>query len=126
MKIDLSKYPPGTKFKLCNEKIVTLIGKSFVNGNYVIEYPNGDLRSRNQEGKISSGHSEFNIASVIQPDKYLVSFCRKDNTLDTEIVTEPQTLTAEYLLTNLQNKFTVGALGDSIPVKILSWSKIEE
>jgi hypothetical protein len=64
--------------------------------------------------------------SVIQPDKYLVSFCRKDNTLDTEIITEPQALTAEHLLTNLQNRFALGALGDSIPVKVLSWSKIEE
>ena len=125
MKIDLSKYPPGTKLKLRNEKIVTLVGKSFANSNYMIEYSNGDIGYRNQEGRHST-EPAWNVMSVIQPDKYLVSFCRKDNTLDTEIVTEPQTLTAEYLLTNLQNKFTVGALGDSIPVKILSWSKIEE
>lgn len=125
MKIDLSKYPPGTELKLRNEKIVTLVGKSFANNNYVIEYPNGDLGYRNQEGK-HSDKPEWNVMSIIQPDKYLVSFCRKDNSLDTEIVMEPQALTAEYLLTNLQNKFTVGALGDSIPVKILSWSKIEE
>lgn len=125
MKIDLSKYQPGTELKLRNEKIVTLIGKSFVNDKYVIEYPNGDIGYRNQEGRHSTT-PELNVASVIQPDKYLVSFCRKDNTLDTEIVTEPQVLTSEYLLTDLQGKFALGALGDSIPVKILSWSKIEE
>lgn len=125
MKIDLSKYPPGTELKLRNGKIVTLIGKSFVNDKYVIEYTNGEIGYRNQEGKYP-GTPELNIVSVIQPDKYLVSFCRKDNTLDTEIVTEPPILTSEYLLMDLQSKFALGALGDSIPVKILSWSKIEE
>jgi hypothetical protein len=127
MKIDLSKYPPGTKFQLGNKRIVTLVRKSFVNDNYIIEHSNGDLKTRNQKGKCSAqSQSEWDIESVIQPDKYLVSFCRKDNTLDTEIITEPQVLTAEHFLTNLQNRFTLGALGDSIPVKVLSWSKIEE
>lgn len=88
MKIDLSKYPPGTELKLCNEKIVTLVGKSYANSNYVIEYPNGDIGYRNQEGRHST-KPELNVMSIIQPDKYLVSFCRKDNSLDTEIVTEP-------------------------------------
>ena len=125
MKIDLSKYSPGTELKLCNGKRVTLIGKSFARDGYIIEHPNGELGFRNQEGKCSP-QSDVNIESVIQPDKYLVSFCRKDNTLDTEIITEPQALTAEHLLTNLQNRFALGALGDSIPVKVLSWSKIEE
>ena len=125
MKIDLSKYPLGTELKLRNEKIVTLVGKSFANDNYVIKYSNGDLGYRNQEGKHST-KPELNVMSVIQPDKYFVSFCRKDNTLDTEIITEPQALTSEHLLTNLQNRFALGALGDSIPVKVLSWSKIEE
>ena len=125
MKIDLSKYPPGTELKLRNEKIVTLVGKSYANSNYVIEYPNGDIGYRNQEGRHST-KPELNVMSVIQPDKYLVSFCRKDNSLDTEIVKEPQALTHEYFLNDLQGKFALGALGDSIPVKILSWSKIEE
>lgn len=125
MKIDLSKYPPGTELKLCNGKRVTLIGKSFARDGYIIEHPNGELGFRNQEGKCSP-QSDVNIESVIQPDKYLVSFCRKDNTLDTEIVRGPQALTHEYFLTILQNRFALGALGDSIPAKILSWSKIEE
>ena len=125
MKIDLSKYPPGTELKLRNEKIVTLVGKSFANNNYMIEYSNGDIGYRNQEGKHST-KPEWNVISIIQPDKYLVSFCRKDNSLDTEIVTEPQALTREHFLNDLQGKFALGALGDSIPVKILSWSKIEE
>ena len=126
MKIDLSKYQPGIKLKLCNGKIVTLIGKSFNNNKYVIEYSEGDLGYRNQEGEHSS-KGELNVASVIQPDKYLVSFCRKDGTLDTQIVTDPQALTPEYLLIHLQGKSSLlRALGDKIPVKILSWSKIEE
>ena len=125
MKIDLSKYPPGTELKLRNEKIVTLVGKSYANSNYVIEYPNGDIGYRNQEGRHST-KPELNVMSIIQPDKYLISFCRKDNSLDTEIVIEPQALTHEYFLNDLQGKFALGALGDSIPVKILSWSKIEE
>lgn len=125
MKIDLSKYPPGTELKLRNEKIVTLVGKSYANSNYMLEYPNGDIGYRNQEGRHST-RPELNVMSIIQPDKYLVSFCRKDNSLDTEIVIEPQALTHEYFLNDLQGKFALGALGDSIPVKILSWSKIEE
>ena len=127
MKIDLSKYPPGTQFKLKNGHTVTLIGKSVaIEDRYVLEYDDdGNIITRFEDGKHHTT-SDYDIELVIQPDKYLVSFCRKNNTLDTEIVTEPQTLTAEYFLTNLQNKFTVGALGDSIPVKILSWSKIEE
>lgn len=124
MKIDLSKYPPGTELKLCNGKRVTLIGKSFARNGYIIEHLNGELGFRNQEGKCSP-QSDVNIESVIQPDKYLVSFCRKDNTLDTEIVIEPQSLTSEYLLNNLRDRFALGGLGDSIPMKILSWSKIE-
>ncbi len=127
MKIDLSKYPPGTKFKLRSGATVTLIGKSnAVENRYIVEYDDdGNIVTRSGDGK-HRGSSDYDIESVIQPDKYLVSFCRKDNSLDTEIITEPQAFTAEYLLTNLQNRFALGALGDSIPVKILSWSKIEE
>ena len=130
MKIDLSKYPPGTKLKLKNGEIVFLIGKCYTKeheSEYVIEH-NGwqALGYRRRDGTHPLCESPQYIESVIQPNKYLVSFCRKDSTLNTEIITEPQALTAEYLLTNLQNRFTLGALGDSIPVKILSWSKIEE
>ena len=125
MKIDLSKYPPGTKLKLRNEKIVTLVGKSFANSNYMIEYSNGDIGYRNQEGRHST-EPAWNVMSVIQPDKYLVSFRRKSGVFDTEIVVEPQVLTSEYFLENLQSKFALGVLGMSIPEKVLSWSKIEE
>ena len=127
MKINLSKYPPGTKFKLKNGATVTLIGKSnAIEDRYIVEYDDdGNIVTRSGDGK-HRGSSDYDIESVIQPDKYLVSFCRKDNTLDTEIITEPQALTAEHLLTNLQNRYALGALGDSIPVKVLSWSKIEE
>lgn len=126
MKIDLSKYPHGTKFKLRNGYTITLIGKSAtIEDRYIMEYNDGQITTRFSDGKHQTT-SDFDIELVIQPDKYLVSFCRKDNTLDTEIITEPQVLTAEYLLSNLQSRFALGALGDSIPVKILSWSKIEE
>ena len=125
MKIDLSKYPPGTKFQLCNKKIVTLIGKSFAKDGYIIEHSNGELGFRNQEGKCSP-QSDVNIESAIQPDKYLVAFRRKSGEIDTEIVVEPQVLKSDYFLKNLHGKYALGALGMSIPEKILSWSKIEE
>ena len=127
MKIDLSKYPPGTKFKLKNGAIVTLIGKSnAIENRYIVEYDDdGNIVTRSGDGK-HRGSSDYDIESVIQPDKYLVSFRRKSGVIDTEIVAEPQVLTSEYFLNNLQGKFTLGALGMSVPVKILSWSKIEE
>ena len=125
MNIDLSKYSPGTKFQLGNKKIVTLIGKSFAKDGYVIEHPNGELGFRNQEGKCSL-QSDANIESVIQPEKYLVAFRRKSGVIDTETVVEPPLLTSNYLLLNLQEKFSEGKLGISVPEKILSWSKIKE
>lgn len=130
MKIDLSKYPPGTKLKLNNGEIVFLIGKCHTKdheSDYVIEH-NGwqGLGYRRQDGTHPFCESPQYVESVIQPDKYLVSFCRKDNTLNTEIVMGPQALTHKYFLNNLLGKYALGALGDSIPVKILSWSKIEE
>ena len=126
MKIDLSKYPPGTKFKSAKGDVITLIGKSSaIDDRYILEYDNGgQIITRYRDGKHET-NSDYDIKSVIQPDKYLVSFCRKDNTLDTEIVIKPQSLTSEYLLNNLRDRFALGGLGDSIPMKILSWSKIE-
>ena len=126
MKIDLSKYPPGTKFKSAKGDVITLIGKSSaIDDCYILEYDDGgQIITRYSDGKHKT-NSDYDIKSVIQPDKYLVSFCRKDNTLDTEIVVEPQSLTSEYLLNNLRDRFALGGLGDSIPMKILSWSKIE-
>ena len=126
MKINLSKYPPGTKFKSAKGHEITLIGKSStIDDRYILEYDDGgQIITRYSDGKHET-NSDYDIKSVIQPDKYLVSFCRKDNTLDTEIVVEPQSLTSEYLLNNLRDRFALGGLGDSIPMKILSWSKIE-
>lgn len=127
MKIDLSKYPPGTKFKLKNGQLAMLVGDSpYRKGIYIVEYGDkgGHVDFASQDGYII--FQDLHIESVIQPDKYLVSFCRKDNTLNTEIVMGPQALTHKYFLNNLLGKYALGALGDSIPVKILSWSKIEE
>lgn len=127
MKIDLSKYPPGTKFKLKNGAVVTLVGKSTtIDGRYILEYDDdGQIITRFGDGKHGT-YSEYDIELVIQPDKYLVSFRRKSGVIDTEIVIGPQVLTDEYLLIDLKNKYTLGALGMSIPEKVLSWSKIEE
>lgn len=127
MKIDLSKYQPGTEFKLKNGAAVTLIGKSAaVEDRYILEYNyDGQIITRFGDGKHQT-NSEYDIESVVQPDKYLVSFRRKSGIADSTIVIEPKVLTSEYLLTHLQEKFALGALGNSTPEKILSWSKIEE
>lgn len=122
MKIDLSKYPPGTKFKLYNEKIVTLIGKSFADDGYIIEYSDGDLGHRNQEGKYSGNQSELNIKSVIQPDKYLVSYKDMSDTIRTIVVVDPKALNIDYLYGYIKSVTS----GYRQPYDILSWSKIEE
>ena len=122
MKIDLSKYPPGTKFKLYNEKIVTLIGKSFADDGYIIEYSDGDLGHRNQEGKYSGNQSELNIESVIQPDKYLVSYKDLSDTIRTIVVVDPKSLTIDYFYESIKSVTS----GYRQPCDILSWSKIEE
>lgn len=122
MKIDLSKYPPGTKFKLCNEKIVTLVGKSFADSGYIIEYTDGDLGHRNQDGKYSGNRSELNIESVIQPDKYLVSYKDLSNTIRTIVVVDPKSLTTDSFYEAVKSVTTE----NRHPYDILSWSKIEE
>lgn len=127
MKIDLSKYQPGTQFKLKNGAIVTLIGKSATaDDRYILEYNyDGQIITRFGDGKHQT-NSEYDIESVVRPEKYLVAFRRKSGVIDTETIVEPQILTPNYLLLNLQEKFSEGKLGISMPVKILSWSKIKE
>lgn len=127
MQIDLSKYQLGTKFKLKNGHTVILVGKSAaIEDRYILEYhDDGHIITRFRDGKHHTT-SSYDIESVIQPDKYLVSFRRKSGVIDTEIVVEPQVLTSDYFLKNLHGKFALGALGMSIPEKILSWSKIKE
>lgn len=132
MKIDLSKYPPGTKFKLCNEKIVTLIGKSFTSRGYIIEYPNGNLGRRDQEGKQQPVQSEWDIASVFKSNKYLVSYLTERDEIGTIVlpIENPKALNEAFLLSIVSCK--TSSMMDMIPgcsncaVKILSWSKIEE
>lgn len=121
MKIDLSKYPPGTELKLCNGKRVILIGKSFTRDGYIIEHPNGELGFRNQEGKCSP-QSNVNIESVIQPDKYLVSYKDQSDTIRTIVVVDPQSLTTDSFYESIKSVTT----GYRQPYDILSWSKIEE
>lgn len=128
MKIDLSKCPPGTRFKLKNGQLAMLVGDSpYRKGIYIVEYGDkgGHVDFSSQDGYII--FQDLHIESVIQPDKYLVSFCRKDGTVDTIVVTNPTELTPEhFLLMCLRSECGLVGIGESVPEKILSWSKIEE
>lgn len=122
MEIDLSKYAPGTKLKLKNGTIVTLVGKSFTSDNYIIEYSHSELGYRNQEGKHPINKSELNIESVIQPDKYLVAYKDQSDTTRTIVVVDPKSLTTDYFYKAIKSVTS----GYRQPYDILSWSKIEE
>lgn len=135
MKIDLSKYPPGTKFKLKNGETVVLVSKSQISNDYLVEsirdeylpsYP--AVTYRTQDG--IAAIEKYNIESVIQPDKYLVFYLTKSKEFKTEIILAPSVLTAETFLNAviILNSPKWECFGDDseYPVKILSWSKIEE
>ena len=120
MKIDLSKYPPGTKFKLDNGQLAMLVGDSpYRKGIYIVEY--GD----------KGGYVDFSSQDgyIIFQDlhKYLVSFKCEDTTIGTTTIINPVHLTADDLLLLLRVQYVLGTLkGDSKPSQVLSWSKIEE
>ena len=122
MKIDLSKYQHGTKFKLKNGTIVTLVRKSFTCDSYIIEYSHSEVGYRNQEGKHPINKSELNIESVIQPDKYLVAYKDQSDTIRTIVVIDPQSLTTDYFYEAIK----LVTSGYRQPYDILSWAKIEE
>lgn len=131
MKIDLSKYPPGTKFKLRNGKLAMLVGESpYRKGIYIIEYGDkgGHVDFSSRDGYII--FQDLYIESVIQPDKYLVFYLTKSKEFKTETILAPSVLTAETFLNAiiLLNSPKWECFGDDseYPVKILSWSKIEE
>lgn len=126
MKIDLSKYPPGTKLKLKNGEIVFLIGKCHTKdheSDYVIEH-NGwqGLGYRKQDGTHPLCESPQYVESVIQPDKYLVSYKALSGIIHTIVVVNPQSLTTDSFYESIKSV----TFRDREPDEILSWSKIEE
>lgn len=123
MKIDLSKYPPGTKFKLKNGKLAMLVGESpYRKGIYIIEYGDkgGYVDFSSRDGYII--FQDLHIESVIQPDKYLVSYKALSGIIRTIIVVDPKSLTIDAFYESVKSVTT----GDRQPYDILSWSKIEE
>lgn len=130
MKIDLSKYPPGTKFKLKNGETVILVGKSHISDDYLIEHirdkysmPDRPAATyRQQNGTTGITNREYDIESVIQPDKYLVSYKDLSDTIRTIVVVDPKSLTTNSFYESVKAVTS----GYRKPFDILSWSKIEE
>lgn len=123
MKIDLSKYPPGTKFKLENGQLAMLVGDSpYRKGIYIVEYGDkgGHVDFASQDGLII--FQDLYIQSVIQPDKYLVSYKTLSGIIRTIVVVDPKSLTTDAFYEYIKSVTT----GDRQPYDILSWSKIEE
>lgn len=130
MKIDLSKYPPGTKFKLKNGETVVLVGKSKISPDYLIEH----IRDKyympdcpavtyiHQNGTTAATTDKYDIESVIQPDKYLVSYKALSGIIHTIIVVDPKSLTTDSFYEAVKSVTTENRQ----PYDILSWSKIEE
>lgn len=123
MEIDLSKYQPGTKFKLKNGAIITLIGKSVtVDDRYILEYDDdGQIITRFGNGKHQLV-SDWDIKSVIQPDKYLVAYKDQSDITRTIVVVDPKSLTTDSFCKAIKSVTS----GYRQPYDILSWSKIKE
>ena len=134
MKIDLSKYPPGTKFKLKNGETVILVGKSQISDDYLIEHIRDKyhipdcpaVTYRQQNGTAAAKTEKYDIESVIQsviqPDKYLVSYKALSGIIRVIVVVDPKSLTTDAFYESVKSVTT----GDRQPYDILSWSKIEE
>lgn len=134
MKIDLSKYPPGTKFKLKNGETVVLVGKSQISNEYLVEFIRDKyhisdgpaVTYRRQDGTANNPTEKYDIESVIQSviqsDKYLVSYKDQSDTIRTIVVVDPKSLTTDSFYEFIESVTS----GYSRPYDILSWSKIEE
>lgn len=123
MKIDLSKYPPGTKFKLENGQLAMLVGDSpYRKGIYIVEYGDkgGHVDFSSLDGYII--FQDLHIESVIQPDRYLVSYKDLSDTIRTIVVVDPKSLTTDSFYEAVKSVTTE----NRHPYDILSWSKIEE
>lgn len=134
MKIDLSKYPPGTKLKLKNGENVILVGKSHISDNYLIEHIRDKyyipdcpaVTYRRQDGTANNPTEKYDIESVIQSvnqlDKYLVSYKDQSDTIRTIVIVDPQSLTTDSFYESVKSVTS----GYRQPYDILSWSKIKE
>ena len=134
MKIDLSKYSPGTMFKLKNGEVVILVGKSQISDDYLVEYIRDKyhisdgpaVTYRQQNGTAAITTDKYDIESVIQsvtqPDKYLVSYKALSGIIRVIVVVDPKSLTTDAFYEYIKSVTT----GDRQPYDILSWSKIEE
>lgn len=123
MKIDLSKYPPGTKFKLENGQLAMLVGDSpYRKGIYIVEYGDkgGHVDFASQDGYII--FQDLHIESAIQPDKYLVSYKALSGIIHTIVVVDPKSLTTDSFYEAVKSV----TAENRHPYDILSWSKIEE
>ena len=134
MKIDLSKYSPGTMFKLKNGEVVILVGKSQISNEYLVEYIRDKyhisdgpaVTYRQQNGTAAITTDKYDIESVIQSvtqsDKYLVSYKALSGIIRAIVVVDPKSLTIDAFYESIKSVTT----GDRQPYDILSWSKIEE
>lgn len=123
MKIDLSKYQPGTKFKLENGQLAMLVGESpYRKGIYIVEYGDkgGYVDFSSHDGYII--FQDLHIESVIQPDKYLVSYKDITFTIRSIVIVDPKSLTIDSFYEAIKLVTTE----DRRPCDVLSWSKIEE
>jgi hypothetical protein len=130
MKIDLSKYPPGTKFKLKNGETVVLVGKSHISDDYLIEHIRDSyhipdcpaVTYRRQNGTAAASTGKYDIESVIQPDKYLVIYQNHALEIHNIVIVDPKSPTED----DLYQQIWIKKEGHQRPKKILSWVKIEE
>ena len=142
MKIDLSKYPPGTKFQQKNKSKtpMILLGQNPINHKYVVTWKSSisgktHYQEYNQDGCLSEvGHliSDHNLIGLYPSDKYLISYLTEQDEVDTIVlpIANTKALNEAVLLPIISRK--TSSMLDMIPgcseraVKILSWSKIEE
>ena len=142
MKIDLSKYSPGTKFQQRNKSKtpMILVGINPINHKYVVTWQSPITRKThyqeyNQDGSLSEvGHlcPEHDLVELYPSDKYLISYLTEQDEVDTIVlpIANPKALNEAVLLPIVSRK--TSSMLDMIPecseraVKILSWSKIEE
>ena len=123
MKIDLSKYPPGTKFKLENGQLAMLVGDSpYRKGIYIVEYGDkgGHVDFTSHDGYII--FQDLHIESVIQPDKYLVTYQNHALEIHNIVIVDPKSPIED----DLYQQIWIKKEGHQRPKKILSWVKIEE
>lgn len=134
MKIDLSKYPPGTKFiQNCNSGTeFTLIGKSFLSDFYILEYKSNLSETicfvqYLQDGRFPSDTidaAQYNLLKPVNLEKYRVAFQTKNGEMDSRIVDLLPNCTIREMYNELYRQHTF--IQEARPFEVLSWCKIEE